>query len=93
MEEKNVLRAGYGKVCITPEESMPLAGYGNVMFRMSQNVLSDIYSICIALSDADDNTVLLFEPGTGEVLDIPANFENFHNIEIAEQIYNTRNNY
>lgn len=61
MEGKNLLRAGFGKVCITPEESMPLAGYGNVMFRMSQNVLSDIYSICIALSDEDDNTVLLFE--------------------------------
>lgn len=30
------------------------------------------------------NTVLLFEPGTGEVLDIPANFKDFHNVEIAE---------
>lgn len=29
-------------------------------------------------------TVLLFEPGTGEVLDIPADFVDFHNIEIAE---------
>lgn len=29
-------------------------------------------------------TVLLFEPGTGEVLDIPASFEDFHNIEIVE---------
>lgn len=29
-------------------------------------------------------TVLMFEPGTGEVLDIPANIEEFHNIEIVE---------
>lgn len=29
-------------------------------------------------------TVLLFEPGTGEVLDIPANFVDFHDVEIAE---------
>ena len=29
-------------------------------------------------------TVLLFEPGTGEVLDIPASFEDFHNVEIAD---------
>lgn len=29
-------------------------------------------------------TVLLFEPGTGEVLNIPADFENFHNEEITE---------
>ena len=32
----------------------------------------------------DTNTILLFEVGTGEVLDIPANFLDFHNIEIAE---------
>lgn len=30
------------------------------------------------------NTILLFEIGTGEVLDIPADFYNFHNVEIAE---------
>ncbi len=29
-------------------------------------------------------TILLFEPGTGEVLNIPASFEDFHNIEIVE---------
>lgn len=29
-------------------------------------------------------TVLMFEPGTGEVLDIPANIEEFHNVEIVE---------
>ena len=34
--------------------------------------------------DTIRNTVLLFEPGTKEVLDIPANFVDFHNIEIAE---------
>ena len=26
----------------------------------------------------------MFEPGTGEVLDIPASIEEFHNIEIVE---------
>lgn len=31
-----------------------------------------------------NGTVLLFEPGTGEVLDIPATFEDFHNIELVE---------
>lgn len=29
-------------------------------------------------------TVLLFEPGTGEVLDIPADLVEFHDVEIAE---------
>lgn len=32
----------------------------------------------------DTNTILLFESGTGEVLDIPVDFYNFHNVEIAE---------
>ena len=32
----------------------------------------------------ESKTVLLFEPGTGEVLDIPASFEDFHNIEIVD---------
>lgn len=30
------------------------------------------------------NTVLLFEPGTGEVFDIPTNIVDFHNVEIVE---------
>ncbi len=29
-------------------------------------------------------TILLFEPGTGEVLNIPADFVEFHDVEIAE---------
>lgn len=32
----------------------------------------------------DTDTVLLFEPGTGEVLDIPVDIAEFHNVEIAE---------
>ena len=34
--------------------------------------------------DSRDNTILLLEPGTGEVLGIPADFVDFHNTEIAE---------
>lgn len=37
----------------------------------------------------DTNTILLFEPGTGEVLDILGDFYNFHNVEITgEKILN-----
>ena len=50
---------GYGKVCITPGESVPLGGYGNSEARMSQKVLSDLYAACVAFSDGE-NTVLLF---------------------------------
>lgn len=38
---------------------------------------------CFALN-LNRNSVLLFEPGTGEVLNIPADFTDFHNVEIAE---------
>jgi len=58
--ENSCLLAGYARVCITPEESVPLAGYGSSSARMSRNVLSDLYTACIAFSDEDANTVLLF---------------------------------
>ena len=34
--------------------------------------------------DKVSNTVLLFEPGTGDVFYIPANIVDFHNVEIVE---------
>ena len=55
-----MLRIGYGKACITPEESVPLAGYGNTAKRMSTNVRDDIFATCVAFTDANDSTVLLF---------------------------------
>jgi len=56
----NTLQVGYARVNITPQESVPLAGYGNTSFRMSNNVLSELCSTCIAFTDADGSTVLLF---------------------------------
>ena len=69
----NDFSVGFARVCITPEESVPLGGYGNVMTRMSQNVLSDIFSICLCLSDGEE-TVLLFENdliASGEEITVP----------------------
>ena len=54
------LLVGYGRKCITPEESVPLAGYGNTSKRMSTNILDDIYATCVAFTDGDDSTALLF---------------------------------
>ena len=39
---------------------MPLAGFGNTETRMSQQVLHPLRAHCIALSDEDDNTELIF---------------------------------
>ena len=51
---------GYGRVNITPEESVPLAGAGNTSQRMSTGTLTYLYSTCIAITDTQGETVLLF---------------------------------
>ena len=51
---------GYGKACITPEESVPLAGMGNTSKRMSTVILDDLYATCVAFTDEAGETVLLF---------------------------------
>ena len=52
--------AGYGKTDITPEERVPLRGDGKSDLRISEFVLSNLYATCLAVTDADGNTVLLF---------------------------------
>lgn len=54
-----IFLAGYSRVCITPAESVPLAGYGNTSKRMSQSVTSDLYCTCLAFTDPDGQTLLL----------------------------------
>ena len=51
---------GYGKSCITPEESVPLAGMGNTSKRMSTSILDDLYATCVAFTDEAGQTVLMF---------------------------------
>lgn len=51
--------AGYARVDITPEEAVPLAGYGNSMQRLSQGALDPLYATCIALTDAQGGTLLI----------------------------------
>ena len=53
------LQLGYGRVCITPDKSVPLNGYGTSTNRMSTEVLNDIYVTCLAMSDGN-NRALLF---------------------------------
>ena len=54
------LQAGYARIDITPTESVPLAGYGSTSDRMANNVLQPLYATCIALTDRNSNTILLF---------------------------------
>jgi hypothetical protein len=57
--EEKTFRVGYARVNITPNYDVPLAGYGNSDQRMSNGLLSYLYATCIAITDADDSTVLL----------------------------------
>ena len=54
------LRVGYSRIDMTPEYSVPLAGYGNTHTRMSQGWYNRIYATCIAITDEQEETLLLF---------------------------------
>ena len=56
----NKMTAGYARIDITPAESVPLAGYGNTLKRMSQGVLDPLMATCIALTAPEGETLLLF---------------------------------
>jgi len=54
------LSVGFGRVDVSPTESVPLRGYGYSSGRMSTKIQDPLYATCIALSDSNDNTVLIF---------------------------------
>lgn len=58
-EHTGTFRVGYGRTDITPLTSVPLAGFGNATQRMSQNVLDPQLATCIAITDENENTVLM----------------------------------
>ncbi len=53
-------RVGYGKADITPEGQVAMGGYGKSSERLSTGVLSYLYVTCIAITDAEDNTILIY---------------------------------
>lgn len=54
------LSVGFGRVDISPTESVPLRGYGYSSGRMATRIQDPLYATCIALTDSSDNTVLIF---------------------------------
>ena len=52
-------KAGYGKVDITPQDSVPMNGYSSSSERMSTGILSYIYSIAVAVQDSDGNIAVV----------------------------------
>lgn len=54
------LKIGYARVDISPSDSVPLAGLGNTLSRMSEVRLDPLQSTCLACTGADGNTVLIY---------------------------------
>jgi len=55
----NRFSVGFGRMDISPTESVPLAGYGNNLQRMSQGILDPLMATCIAIEDAQGQVMLL----------------------------------
>ena len=53
-------KIGFGRVDITPTESVPLSGMGINSRRMSRAVRDELYATCLAFTDESNTTVLLF---------------------------------
>lgn len=56
--QKDALRVGFGRAVITPTEPVHLSG-GSDPKRVSNNILDDMTVTCIAITDANDRTVML----------------------------------
>lgn len=56
----DALLVGYARVDITPTEPVPLGGLGNADKRISTSVHDRLYTTCIAFTDADGETALLY---------------------------------
>lgn len=69
------LRVGFGRVDITPEGPVPLAGRLSIDY--STSVTDPLYATCIAFTDETDNTVLMFE------LDLLENYGEANTAKLA----------
>ncbi len=58
-EGKDGLQVGFGRAQITPENSVPMAGYTDTSSRMSTGFRDYLYATCLAFTEGD-NTVLIF---------------------------------
>ena len=50
---------GYSRIDITPNCSVPMAGYGSTSNRMSQNIQDYLYATAVAINDGQGGTVVL----------------------------------
>lgn len=58
--ENNEFKVGYARSNISPEEPCPLSGFGSGRTRISERIMDELYASCLALTDAEGNTALVF---------------------------------
>ena len=56
---EQILRVGFGRADITPEEYVELSGFGTDSMRLCNKILDRVRGTCVAISDENDNTILL----------------------------------
>jgi len=61
----HTLSVGYGRVDISPEIGTPLDGYGNSLERPCTEVTERLYATCVAFTDQDGYTILLYHMDLG----------------------------
>ena len=55
-----VFSVGYAKVDITPSEPVKLSGFSDTSERQSTSVMDPIYATCVAFTDEEGTSVLMF---------------------------------
>jgi len=61
-----VLQVGFGRADISPYgQTLPLRGYGNAAERFSGEIADPLYATCVAFTDENGNTVLLYHMDLG----------------------------
>lgn len=60
MKSEMLLKAGFGRADITAQDPISMGGYGDPLQRLSEGVLSRLYTTCIAITDGNDQTLLLY---------------------------------
>ena len=58
-EEVSALRVGFGRVDVTPDFSVGLAGYFNAETRRSTDVVDPLFITCVAITEGDETVLML----------------------------------
>lgn len=56
---KDGFQVGFGRVDISPQEPVPLMGYGNTDKRISTEQLDPLYATCVAIRDVEGKVLLM----------------------------------